>query len=226
MSSGRRPSACTSTTTGTGQRPASSGTASASPPDESRLGWMPCASSRSSRSAWFSIVMVLSSSVASCSSSVSRAALAASRSRMPSETRCCCAPSCRSRSMRRRASTPASTMRWRDWRTCSSVRSISERSRPLSTERRRALETPSSRRMLSVSTRSCRMSAIGAPRGDATGRMLWLPRGSARRPRRWARPRHPRTGPAPRPTSRPAPTRRAACGRATRPRGRGRRPRG
>ena len=173
MSSGRRPSACTSTSTGTGHRPASSGTARARPPDESRLGWMPCASSRSSLSAMFSMVMVPSSSVASCTSSVSLAVLAARRSRIPSDTRCCCAPSCRSRSMRRLASTPASTMRWRDWRTCSRVRSISERRRPLSTESRSALETPSRSRMLSVSTLSCRMSAIGMPVGEETGSRPW-----------------------------------------------------
>ena len=84
-------------------------------------GWMPRASSRSSSSAW------LSSSAApvrivSAPSGSSRSRALASRRATERATSRCCAPSWRSRSSRRRAASPAATMRAREARSSSSWR--------------------------------------------------------------------------------------------------------
>ena len=74
---------------------------------------MPCARLRSSCTASWRSRPIWSSIVLACSGSVS-AIWRASRTPTASATRCCCAPSCRSRSMRRRSVSVASTMRARE----------------------------------------------------------------------------------------------------------------
>ena len=104
----------TSLSTGTGIREASASTPARSPPCVSADGRMPCASSRSSAFA--------SLRVSSASLDVARAprrrrcssAWRASFSVITVWTRRCCAPSCRSRTTRRRSSSAAATIRARD----------------------------------------------------------------------------------------------------------------
>ena len=84
-----------------------------SPRSVSTAGWMPCASSRSSVSAWASS-FENSSSRRSASAGDVRSFAWASRSPSESATSRCCAPSCRLRSSRRRSVSLASTMRRRE----------------------------------------------------------------------------------------------------------------
>ena len=98
------------TETGTGARLASASSAAPSPRSLSSAGWMPRASSRSSLTAccassraWASSRAAPAGSVASCAS--------ASPSVTATATIRCWAPSCRSRSIRRRSASAASRMR-------------------------------------------------------------------------------------------------------------------
>ena len=81
---------------------------------------MPCASERSSVIASWRLART-SSIIASASAGSSTTASFASRSLTASDTRCCCAPSCRLRSSLRRSASPAATIRTRDARNSSLV---------------------------------------------------------------------------------------------------------
>ena len=103
----------TPTSTGTGVREASASTAARRPPCVRTDGRMPCASSRSSTfacSAWASASPMSSDAPTGSGSS----AWLASCRVMIVWTRRCCAPSCRSRTTRRRSSSVAATIRARD----------------------------------------------------------------------------------------------------------------
>ena len=107
-------SSSTSSAIGNGLRVASASSAAHSPSSVRIAGWTPRASSRSSSTATWSSAMVPSSSFRSCGSSAAPAVRCALRNCNPSATRRCCAPSWMSRSIRRRSSSAAVTMRARD----------------------------------------------------------------------------------------------------------------
>ena len=86
------------------------------------------------------------------------------RSMIPSVTSRCCAPSCRSRSSRRRSSYPAWTTRARDSSTSASWSRTSTRRRAISIARLAAARTLRSRSGRSSSDGACRRSAISWPR--------------------------------------------------------------
>ena len=99
--------------TGIGVRDASASNPARSPPRVRPAGRMPCASSRSStfaRSALSSASRISAGSAGSPRSSAPHASLRV----MIVWTRRCCAPSCRSRTTRRRSSSVAATIRARD----------------------------------------------------------------------------------------------------------------
>ncbi len=129
---------------------------------------MPCASSRSSRM----VVCTSERSVSSIGTSVpvspSSASSRASPSLTASATRCCCAPSCRLRSIARRDVSAAFTMRRRD--ACSSrLRSASCSSDACSAESSRTLCNASpSCRASSTSARSSSVVNAGASAGRCT----------------------------------------------------------
>src|SRR5690348_14693307 len=118
----------------TGERSISAWMAPSSPVWVSTAGWMPRASSRSS-----AIAALASLDADSSSASRSGSAPAARSRAMPIAsdrvTSRCCAPSCRSRSSRRRSASPASTIRAREARTWSSWTWISACSRACSSAR-------------------------------------------------------------------------------------------
>ena len=99
-----------------GARATSASTAAPTPRSERNAGWMPRANSRSSASATASFSPISSTVLARPESP--RRALSIRRS-SASATSCCCAPSCRLRSIRRRASSAASTIRSRETRSSS-----------------------------------------------------------------------------------------------------------
>ena len=106
-------SRCTSSATGTAERRASVFSAGPRPPSARIAGWMPSAISRSSSCTSASPWTIRDSSPSSWWSSGGTAVWAA-RSSSPSETSRCWAPSWRSRSICRRASSAAATTRVRD----------------------------------------------------------------------------------------------------------------
>src|SRR3954447_15005000 len=125
---------CTSTShsTGTGTRLASASIAGPRPRSVRIAGWMPRASSRRSASATASFSARPSTSG---SASVPRTRVFSRRRSSASATSCCWAPSWRSRSRRRRAASPASTMRTRETRSSSTRARRSAFRRSLSSAR-------------------------------------------------------------------------------------------
>ena len=128
---------------------------------------MPCARSRSSwmvaltsSASWSSIVAAV------CGSSVMMSRVM--RRCTASATRCCCAPSCRSRSTRRRSASALATILERDWRSSSAWLRSSSRVVASAVSSRALWVASPTWRASSVSTRSSSAEKVSAAAGRRT----------------------------------------------------------